>query len=174
MKKQLKEAENAALSKNLEVEQLQNRQHKLEIEAQNRQLMLDALRLNEKENALKAVQKQIMDASESGKEAKIVAHEVGNQIKMHVDVQTEWESFRHTFEKVHPGFFRLLKRKYSSLSENEMRLCAFINAGMTNKQIAYMLNIQPNSLKKARYRIRQKLNLSTEDSLEDFLRTIAE
>jgi DNA-binding CsgD family transcriptional regulator len=45
---------------------------------------------------------------------------------------------------------------------------------MTNKQIAYMLNIQPNSLKKARYRIRQKLNLSTEDSLEDFLRTIAE
>jgi DNA-binding CsgD family transcriptional regulator len=174
MKKQLKEAENAALSKNLEVEQLQNRQHKLEIEAQNRQLMLDALRLNEKENALKAVQKQIMDASESGKEAKIVAHEVENQIKMHVDVQTEWESFRHTFEKVHPGFFRLLKRKYSSLSENEMRLCAFINAGMTNKQIAYMLNIQPNSLKKARYRIRQKLNLSTEDSLEDFLRTIAE
>ena len=174
MKKQLKEAENAALSKNLEVEQLQNRQHKLEIEAQNRQLMLDALRLNEKENALKAVQKQIMDASESGEEAKIVAHEVENQIKMHVDVQTEWESFRHTFEKVHPGFFRLLKRKYSSLSENEMRLCAFINAGMTNKQIAYMLNIQPNSLKKARYRIRQKLKLSTEDSLEDFLRMIAE
>lgn len=172
IRKQLKEVENESLSRSLEVEQLLNRKHQLEIETQNRKLTIDAMRLSEGENILKSMHRQIVDASSGKKKTSEVAQALENQIKLHTGDEDEWESFRMSFEKVHPEFFTFLKHHFSNLSENELRLCAFIRAGMPNKQIAYMLNIQPASLKKARFRIRRKVNLATGASLEDFLREI--
>ena len=62
-------------------------------------------------------------------------------------------------------------QRYRHITEGELRLCAYIRTGMENKHIAQMLSLQPESVKKNRYRLRQKLNLGKE-SLEDFLRGI--
>ncbi|MGC3978353.1 MAG: hypothetical protein QM751_09120, partial [Paludibacteraceae bacterium] len=134
-------------------------------------LISNAMMLSEKTTALKTVQKQLSNAKVKKEVSGLVAQEVDVQIKMHLNDELEWSSFRHSFEKVYPDFFSRLKRLYPICSEYELHLCAFIRAGMENRQIAHMLNIQPESIKKARQRLRKKLNLNPLDSLENFLRT---
>ena len=90
---------------------------------------------------------------------------------MHLGTDDEWDFFKMQFVKVHPDFFVRLKTLCPSITEGELRLCAYIRTGMENKHIAQMLSLQPESVKKKRYRLRQKLNLGKE-SLEDFLRGI--
>lgn len=170
IKKQLKETENRELSTRLENERLLNRQRQMEIEAQNRQLTLDTMILSEKTAALKAVQEQISIAKEQKEIHSTVAKEVSIQIKMHLEDELNWKSFQQAFEKVCPGFFTRLKQLYPSLTGYELRLCAFIRTGTESKQIANMLNIQPESIKKARQRLRKKLPLDANQSLENFLR----
>lgn len=61
------------------------------------------------------------------------------------------------------------------LSENELRFCAIIRIGMSNKEIAKMIGIEAKTIFTIRYRIRKKIfkqEASSESSLEDFLRSI--
>ena len=99
------------------------------------------------------------------------ALQISNNIRMHLGTDDEWDFFKMQFVKVHPDFFVRLKTLCPSITEGELRLCAYIRTGMENKHIAQMLSLQPESVKKNRYRLRQKLNLGKE-SLEDFLRGI--
>jgi tetratricopeptide (TPR) repeat protein len=172
IKQKLKEAENRELTMKLENEQLQNKEKQLELESQNRKLVEGALALSEKENALKTVQEQILSANERKELPSVVARQMDAQIKMHIDADSEWKSFKESFENVHPGFFSQLKESYPALTEYDVRLCAFIRTGMESKQIAFMLNVQPDSIKKARFRLRRKLGLQPTDSLENLLRGI--
>ena len=55
-----------------------------------------------------------------------------------------------------------------------MKLGAYLVMGMTSKQICRMLLIQPDAVKKRRYRLRQSMGLSSEESLEDELHRIAD
>ena len=43
---------------------------------------------------------------------------------------------------------------------------------LSSKKIANILNISNDGIKKARYRLRKKLNLATEDSLQEFILTL--
>jgi tetratricopeptide (TPR) repeat protein len=49
-----------------------------------------------------------------------------------------------------------------------------ILSGMDTKQIAYIFNVQPESIKKARFRLRKKLKLDSDASIEDYLKKLNE
>ncbi len=44
---------------------------------------------------------------------------------------------------------------------------------LTSKEIANILNISNDGIKKARYRLRKKLDLETKDSLEEFVMALS-
>ena len=92
------------------------------------------------------------------------------EINNHLDGKDEWQYFKLHFESVHPDFFLHLKQVYPVLTENDLRLCAYIRIGMTTKEISQMLSVLPETVNMARYRMRKKLELTQEASLEDFLR----
>ena len=52
----------------------------------------------------------------------------------------DWQRFKLHFDSVHPDFFVKLKERGPKLTENDLRLCAYINIGMRAKQIAEMLS----------------------------------
>ena len=97
---------------------------------------------------------------------------LSKQIKSNLTVDDEWKYFKLHFEKVHPEYFTKLKEIAPSLSENDLRLCAYVRIGMTNKQIGQMLSVLPETVKTARYRMRKKIGLEGQETLEDFLRRI--
>ena len=50
-------------------------------------------------------------------------------------------------------------------------MCSLIKLGLNLKETASVLNVAPNTVKNARYRVKQKLGLNTEDSLTAFIDT---
>lgn len=80
-----------------------------------------------------------------------------------------WEEFEVRFQQVYTGFYKKLNTRYPDLSPNELRLCAFFRLNMTTKEIAAITYQSINSISVARYRLRKKLGLSSDENLVAFL-----
>jgi len=77
-----------------------------------------------------------------------------------------WENFVQYFEAVHKDFNSKVSLKYPNISPNELRLMALIKMNLSSKEMANVLNISIPGIKKARQRLRKKMNLNPKDSLE--------
>ena len=98
--------------------------------------------------------------------------QVNNVIGDSLRNDDEWSRFKLHFDSVHPDFFLKLKERCADLTENDLRLCAYIRIGMRAKQIAEMLSVTPDSINTARYRLRKKFGMEKGDKLDDFIRQI--
>ncbi|HEY3387915.1 MAG TPA: hypothetical protein VGK46_15485 [Saprospiraceae bacterium] len=78
----------------------------------------------------------------------------------------DWDSFKALFEKVYPGFFYTLKEKSNDLTTADLRMAALCRLQVSNKDAASLLGIAPNSVIKARQRLRHRLGLEPEADLE--------
>lgn len=58
-----------------------------------------------------------------------------------------------------------LKNRYPKLTPYDLRLCTYLKANLTTKEIATLLNITPDSVKKAKHRLRKKLAIRPEESI---------
>jgi len=83
-----------------------------------------------------------------------------------------WEDFKLHFEKVHQGFFARLKNKYPILTQKDQRLCAYIQLGLSTKDIAGLTNITTESAEISRIRLRKKLGLNRAENLSAILQTV--
>jgi len=80
-----------------------------------------------------------------------------------------WEEFELRFQQVYTSFYKNLNEKYPKLSQNEIRLCAFAKLNMTTKEIAAITYQSVNSISVARYRLRKKMGLSSDENLYSLL-----
>jgi DNA-binding CsgD family transcriptional regulator len=79
------------------------------------------------------------------------------------------ESFFSEFEKLYQDFIASLFMISPNLTANEIKLAAFLRLNLSSKEISKLLNITPESVNKARYRLRKKLQLSAKDDLSTFI-----
>ncbi len=84
-------------------------------------------------------------------------------------LKIEDKTFEIQMDELHQEFFRQLKEKFPDLSNNDLRLCAYLKIGLNSKEIAELLNIQPSSFYISRSRLRKKLSLKPEENLYGFL-----
>ena len=73
------------------------------------------------------------------------------------------------FDQVHPGFFIRLKEKLNDLTPAETRLLALTKLQLAPKEMAAMLGISYDAIKKSRQRLRKKINLPEEGSLDELV-----
>ena len=83
--------------------------------------------------------------------------------------EDDWTEFRNLFEKVQIGFFDKLKQKFPDLTPSEQRLLALMKLKLSKREMAGMLGIAPDSIKKTRQRIRKKINVLDDAALEDLV-----
>ncbi len=50
-----------------------------------------------------------------------------------------------------------LTRRFPELTAYDLRLCTYLKSNLTTKEIAVLLNITPDSVKKAKHRLRKKI-----------------
>ncbi|MBD0260870.1 MAG: hypothetical protein ICV83_34555, partial [Cytophagales bacterium] len=93
-------------------------------------------------------------------------------VELYSLIEREWEEFKLHFEEVHKDFYRLLKAHHPDLTTHELKLCTLIKLTMSLKESANLMGISPESVKKARHRLRKKLNLPAEASLTDYILTL--
>ena len=88
-------------------------------------------------------------------------------------LQTEGETkFRQCFELLYPIFLPRLREKVPSITPREELLSMLIVLKQDNKRIAELLAIAPRSVLMLRHRYRQKIGMTTEFSLENFIEEI--
>ncbi len=80
-----------------------------------------------------------------------------------------WVEFEKSFNEVHVDFYKNLRRAHPNIKGKEQKLCAFLKLNMSTKEIASITFQNPKSIDMARYRLRKKLDLETEDSLQAYL-----
>jgi len=102
-----------------------------------------------------------------------------NNQKLQVDLKNELEqilksdeqkfdhlpSFYSNFEKIYPNFVKTLQKISADITANELKLCAFLRLNLSSKEISLLLNITPESVNKARYRLRKKVDIKSKDDL---------
>ncbi len=82
--------------------------------------------------------------------------------------------FRQRFELLYPLFLPRLREKVPAITRREELLSMLIVLKQDNKEIAELLAIAPRSVLMLRHRFRQKIGMTTELSLEDFIGEILE
>jgi DNA-binding CsgD family transcriptional regulator len=83
--------------------------------------------------------------------------------------EEDWNEFRNLFEKVQIGFFDKLKQQFPDLTPSEQRLMALMKLKLSKREMAGMLGIAPDSIKKTRQRIRKKINVQDDTALEEMI-----
>jgi len=93
-------------------------------------------------------------------------------IQENTNLEEDWERLQLHFNEVHPAFFHKLQNRFCSLSQNDLRLCAYIRINLSNKEIARLLNVEFRSIQMAKYRLKKKLGLSKNDDLNEFVQQL--
>ena len=83
--------------------------------------------------------------------------------------ENEWTHFMDLFEDIHPQFFQKISDHGDSITQNDLRLSALLKLGLTSKEIANILNLEPRSVDMSRHRLRKKMNLSNEVNLTEYI-----
>jgi len=139
-----------------------------ELSFKKKELTTHALNLARKNETLENLKSKAQEL----KEKENVGNGYNQLIRsINFDLQDDnnWENFSRYFEEVHKDFNSNVKTKYPQVTSNELRLLALLKMNLSSKEIASILNISAEGIKKARYRLRKKLDLTTEDSLQDLV-----
>lgn len=87
-------------------------------------------------------------------------------MQAHIMTDESWSEFKKLFAKVHAGFFNKLRSNYPYLTDTDMRLLSLIKLGLNNREMANMLGITIEGIKKSKQRLRKKMQLSTDLDIE--------
>ncbi len=157
---------NLEISKN----QLLQEQLKQKLEMKNRELASKAMHLLNKNEILTSITSLLdkMKFQNATQNADLVKN-AKNTISRNINLDEQWENFKIHFEEVHTGFFSRLLQEHSSLSPTDLRLSAYLLINLNNKEIAQISNISPDSVRKRKQRLREKLNLTKEQDIRTFL-----
>ena len=163
---------NKITASQLQNEALANQNLQQEIDLRNRELSTTSLILSEKNGILSNILTQMEKFRKNGEMSNPCESTLRKMINSNLQTEKEWEAFKIHFEKVHPEFFTSLKNKHPELTENELKLCSYIRIGMSTKQISQMISVLPNTIKTNRYLMRKKMQLQTNDSLDEYICSI--
>ncbi|ALM47890.1 hypothetical protein AMR72_02665 [Flavobacterium psychrophilum] len=172
----IKESEKSALEKQLlfekTIHQINAEKHKEVLAAKEREVTSYSLILSNKNNVLQEVlseTRQLKKVLNPG--AETAYKNIIKTINDNLNKDPEQHKFMYHFNEVHPDFFNKLKDLCPDLTENNLRICAYFKMGMSNKQVAAILNISVETVKNGRYRLKKKLRLGEDENLDDFLRS---
>jgi len=134
------------------------------IDQKSRELLSNTLQLANKNELMLDIKHLLAD-----KDTIPQTRQILKLIQNNTNLDSQWNKFKLHFEEVHPDFFQKLKINFPQLGDNDLRICAYIKMGLGNKEILTLLGISPKGIEMARYRLKKKLNLSKDNSLNDFI-----
>lgn len=141
-----------------EQELLEERQDKLQ-----KELLAGSLQMEQKNDLLQTMRDKLADQQENG----MLKNHIERILKEDLRMNEDFEHAKDSLTNIHPEFFnRLQQQANNKLTRLDLKHCTYILMGFSNKEIANRMGVDPKSIIMARYRIKQKLNLDKEASLD--------
>ena len=173
-KEKLIEENNRLLEiKELETEQqlmkIKNQQLEQDFESKNRELAASTMSLIKKNELLSEIKEDLKRNSEEGNTN---VKSVISTINKNISEEDTWNIFKDAFNNADKDFLKKVKNLHSSLTPNDLRLCAYLRLNLSSKEIAPLLNISVRSVEIKRYRLRKKMDLPHEQGLVEYILSI--
>ncbi len=151
-----------------EILELQNEKLLSEVIYKNKELADVSMHLVERSDALVKIKDELQQLyKKTGGN-----HDVKKAIQLVSDIEKNnlnWEQFAIHFDEINNGFLNKLKSAYPNLTNTDLKVCAYLQLKLSTKEIAQLMNISVRGVEISRYRLRKKLQLSTDQSLNNFL-----
>lgn len=155
-----------------EIIKLQNEKLANEVMYKNKELADTTMHLVEKNDALLKVKESLQKLYKNTSEN----HDIKKTLHLIHDIEkndANWEKFASHFDEVNNNFLIKLKSSFPKLTNNDLKVCAYLQLKLSSKEIAQMMNITVRGVEISRYRLRKKLNITTDQSLTDYLDDIS-
>ena len=154
-----------------EIVALKNEKLQAELKNKNTELASTAMHLVQKGDLLSKIKEELtrLKKNSGGELAPDDFKKLIRALKEEDNMDEEWHQFSTHFDTVHLNFLRSIKRRYPILTPNELKLCAYLHMNLSSKEIAQHMKISVRGVEISRYRLRKKLQISTETNLFDFL-----
>lgn len=169
--KLLLQAKEALLQASEEKKRLKEDFLQNELEFKESQLSALTLQMIQKNELLQELKARLEEEKLTDNQ-QVNHHSLQKIIQKGMNQDREWDDFNAHFESINKNFYTRLKAAYPDISPNDLKICALIKMNLSIKEMASILNISPDSVKTARYRLRKKLQMNTEDNLTDFILNI--
>ena len=105
--------------------------------------------------------KKITDVSKVSSVIKTIDRNLNNE--------DDWKFFEEAFNNADKEFLQKIKNSHPNLTNNDLKLCAYLRLNLSSKDIAPLLNISLRSVEIKRYRLRKKMNLTHNEGLTDYI-----
>ena len=163
LEKTKKETELRELENSQKIIKLNNDKLRSDIEAKNKELASSTMNLIKKNEFLNTIKKELKNGDQKAitNVIKIIDRDLNNT--------DDWKMFQEAFNNADKKFLKKLKTKHSSLTPNDLRLCAYLRLNLSSKEIAPLLNISTKSVEVKRYRLRKKLDLEHDKNLTNYI-----
>jgi tetratricopeptide (TPR) repeat protein len=86
--------------------------------------------------------------------------------------QDDWESFEQVFCEIYPEFLVRLRFLHPEVTKSEEKLACLLRIHYGTKEVARSLAISPQSVSVTRYRLRKKIGLVNEKTLEEYIMSL--
>ena len=160
-------------NKELELKELANQEQSMrfknesltkDIESKNRELAISTMSLIKKNEFLNSIKNELIDRNDASSINPVI-----KIIDKNLNNTDDWKLFQEAFNNADKDFLKKIKSIHSSLTPNDLRLCAYLRLNLSSKEIAPLLNISTRSVEVKRYRLRKKMNLPHESSLTNYI-----
>jgi len=173
-------SQNVLRKRNQSIAEEKQRRQQLELEKQQlekqqleRELAAQVLQLCRKNELLTSVKQEVATIAQQDVSVnKSKLQKLERSIDFDIQSDEDWTQFLSTFEKVHPDFLSRLREMVDRLTPAEQRLSCLFKMNLSSKEIATLLNISDEGVKKGRYRLRKKLGIEKEVNLQEFLMNV--
>ncbi len=165
LQSEIREKEQSRKIEDLELQKLKSK-----IDFKNRELTSSAVHLSNKNEVLSEIDSKIKSLENWEDNPKL--KELNILIKQNFQLDQDWNIFKKHFIEVHPDFFKALVNQFPNLTNDDLKLCAYLKLQLSSKEIARLLNIETTAVNKRRNRIRKKLNIDSSVDLHEFMLTI--
>ena len=137
-----------------------------ELMVSRRQLTATALMLARKRDANDLLKTEVSNLEAISSVAKNKLLRIIDQIANEED---EWGFFQQQFEQLEPFFLQNILHDFPALTPSDLKILTLIRMNVDSKEISTILRISTQSTNTARYRLRKRLGLLEEESLENFV-----
>ncbi len=153
-----------------EIEITRRKSAEQELEFKQKELTARALQLADKNEFLQKMQSEVsVLMSSSDQSIHKASSKISRMIELDTNGDAEWDQFSKEFSQLHQHFLDRVFKEFGSFSKAEIRLISLFKMNLSSKDIANILRISDEGIKKARYRLRKKLKLDSKTDLQGFL-----
>jgi len=149
--------------------QSEAKSHLAQLEIKNAQYKLDRITLNlhEKSAFIKDLQDEIEKLGNKD-DQKNMEERVQLLRETRILTDDDWKEYYGIFNEIYPSFSKQIEH-YEDLSVGDKRQLIFLKLGLKQKEIAYLMGISYEGVKRARQRLSKKIGLNSTSELASFI-----